>query len=1113
MKLTLKFLTNLFILLDTIIYNIFYQYFIFDITKGCELAVRRIRQPRLYSKSYLRSSGGLSRIKFNKLLVLSRRFNSTWIDDESSKLDVSIKKFKLSSYVNSIFYNNAVYKDYLDRIDSLDLVKWSEVDFDFMFKYIGDDVKNNIIDCKLLDKLVSYTCDWVNGKIKNSEYLIFMAGFKYDIVKDSQLKYIIYYEVESIWYSYLYEMSRILYKKLNRDDLKLMIPFHIDPNIISVTNIYNTITITFRNREDFSITKEFIGDYKPVEGRYRIYCFDPVKGRFTPSLTDDYKSMRIYTLDSLNRLLSSSLDIFCDAFYQLDHTVFDSSSDTLCKIQFQSDLSNEDLIKVINFDWLNIGSPTVDNVYDRTSVYHPVDNKPISSNSTIRDLLRENVDFMVEQDSIYNSYIKTDRVITEDYINRLNKSLSRDYVIGALDIETFTEFNGTLSPFVLCYSDSEGNSKSFYGVDCVVDYLDYIRNLKLSLPLRIYVHNGSKFDFIFLLHNVLSIRASISDVLKINNRKSNIISMNYVGRSIMFIDSYRILSASLSDMAKSFNLDFNKDDRFDYIFDVECELMAKGKYNSISVDQRERMIDYCMADTNCLLSVMQIFNSKLLELGGGLILGNTISMLSFHDYVINHGWDILNNSNDIYTIPKQFDEVVTGSYNGGICDVFKRLLLDNSLFNSLSDILPNECFTDNNILYEDLVSSYPNSMSNNKLGVGLPIPTSKLIYDNDNKLLPGFYHLNITTLDNRGLLYCKGIIEGNGYSSFIGKNIDVFLPSFEIEYLESIGFIKVNFIHSGVYYNKTANLFFDYVNKWFNIKRTSSKSDPIRSISKLFLNSLYGIFGLKTDQHYIVYISPAIRTDIYELLCNNEVIVKPGIINILSESEYRIVREIIKTNPGLDSYIDILTKPRFRQLHLNRGISSWITSLSRITLIRKWLLVGLDNLIYSDTDSVIYLSEAESKTINTGELGSWEDASCKVNEEVRIVGVTCLLPKTYSIIYLGLESGKIYEVSKNKGLPVKGVVEYSSVNSFISEFRNYYNNISISDYGFISGSIRLINSDVRIRGIFNNLKRDMRKLVIRNRELLDNIKFIKKVDNKRLFTSINSSVPRNADGQ
>lgn len=57
---------------------------------------------------------------------------------------------------------------------------------------------------------------------------------------------------------------------------------------------------------------------------------------------------------------------------------------------------------------------------------------------------------------------------------------------------------------------------------------------------------------------------------------------------------------------------------------------------------------------------------------------------------------------------------------------------------------------------------------------------------------------------------------------------------YKIKLLEGIEFTKVD-------------LFIEYVNHFYNIKKISDKNSPQRFIAKLHLNTLYGIFGRRQD--------------------------------------------------------------------------------------------------------------------------------------------------------------------------------------------------------------------------------------------------------------------------
>lgn len=122
---------------------------------------------------------------------------------------------------------------------------------------------------------------------------------------------------------------------------------------------------------------------------------------------------------------------------------------------------------------------------------------------------------------------------------------------------------------------------------------------------------------------------------------------------------------------------------------------------------------------------------------------------------------------------------------------------------------------------------------NTSMPVGVPKTTEKLMFSSDDTLLPGFYEVLVESV-GKGLVYTKA--GSSKLSAFTGfKRLS--LTSAEIEEFTKLGEIRILKVYKGIYYENYSNIFSNYIAKWFNIKKVTPKSDPLRNIAKLFLNS------------------------------------------------------------------------------------------------------------------------------------------------------------------------------------------------------------------------------------------------------------------------------------
>lgn len=130
----------------------------------------------------------------------------------------------------------------------------------------------------------------------------------------------------------------------------------------------------------------------------------------------------------------------------------------------------------------------------------------------------------------------------------------------------------------------------------------------------------------------------------------------------------------------------------------------------------------------------------------------------------------------------------------------------------------------------------------------------------------------------------------------------------------------------------------EYIDYWYEIKRTAPKGSPERAIAKLMLNSLYGRFGMGVE-----------ITD-FELVWHDE-------LGDWVAEEFHAMRDEV---PGYIPY------------------ATFVTAYARTALSDAMLLVcdkaGADAIIHCDTDSVIYKG-APTLTDSLGrtdKLGDWK---------------------------------------------------------------------------------------------------------------------------------------------
>ena len=190
-----------------------------------------------------------------------------------------------------------------------------------------------------------------------------------------------------------------------------------------------------------------------------------------------------------------------------------------------------------------------------------------------------------------------------------------------------------------------------------------------------------------------------------------------------------------------------------------------------------------------------------------------------------------------------------------------------------------------------------------------------------------------------------------------------------------------------------ANIFDNYVDHFFNIKKTSVGSQ--KAIAKLHLNGLYGYFGRRQDLIETVNVS---NTSLHNYLST------------------RIVKELLKIN---DNYSTLLLSANINHKvlrELNMVCESAIKSSNRIVMSNVAIAAAvtayarnhmiyyklLPVTVYTDTDSIFTTNELSEFLIGSG-LGQMKDElNGKVIKEGLFLGI-----KKYGYWYLDDNNNKI----------------------------------------------------------------------------------------------------------
>jgi len=317
-----------------------------------------------------------------------------------------------------------------------------------------------------------------------------------------------------------------------------------------------------------------------------------------------------------------------------------------------------------------------------------------------------------------------------------NKSLSKNFI--TMDLET-KNINGVLVPY--CVSIFDGKvPKSFY----ITDYKSSSEMLKASIQYvlkrkynkhRVYLHNFSHFDGIFLMEEIISITGSnrvkpvIRDGRIINLRVEFAVNQNNKNKYyVEFRDSYLLLTTSLESLGNSFSLNKGKLEQklpFPYSFINEANVdysyigpmpefkyygkINESEYNQLQLklksksknigkwDLKKETIKYCEQDCKTLYYAIKEF-SKLIyfEFRTDISQTPTVSSLAFKVYRAL----FFQEKKKIPVLKGLVYDFIYQAYYGGAVDSYIPF--------------------GENIKGYDVNALYPTSMKNNLMPVGNP---------------------------------------------------------------------------------------------------------------------------------------------------------------------------------------------------------------------------------------------------------------------------------------------------------------------------------------------------------------------------------------------------------
>jgi len=637
-------------------------------------------------------------------------------------------------------------------------------------------------------------------------------------------------------------------------------------------------------------------------------------------------------------------------------------------------------------------------------IYRMVD-KRINYNSFTRTI--GNVKSYIDNTGIYDRdiIIKFSRVYPLPYKARHSLLLHPEWKLGSLDIETYTINNDVSKAYAIGFY-AKGKVETFYidqnlNSDVLIKRcLDKMLSEEYN-GYTFYVHNLAKYDnyyiipvllqcvslypeiynykFVFRDDHVIGIK--ISKKVKIykkddkskKSKKDNKDNKFYFKTySVRIVDSYTLLSTSLDKLCVTFNTEIKKS-IFPYKFIHQNNLFYIGKkpdiqffkfkvenkctgvlreevinineYNLIKNENwsvKEETLTYLQNDLISLYQVIEKFNKHLYNnYSIHIVESLTISSLTMNVFLRNYY------KNNIPLIKqKSVYNDLKKSYYGGITEVYRPYGKNLYLYdvNSLYPFVALNSMPGLNCIYKDNINKDFSELKNNIFGY---------FYCRINAPM-GYLGL-LPYRTKSGLISPIGMFEGFYFSE-------------ELKFAYENGY-KITVL-SGYQFDKTENVFNDYVKHLYEIKSTT-KDDVIRAITKSLLNNLLGRWGLNINKYITRFVSHnefewiketrEIRSFRYvedKVLVTYDKEVSQDVCD-LHKLDYR---KVLLDN--IENESDLLTEhDKFNDVSV--AISSAVTSYARIFMnrIKLDILEKGGRLYYTDTDSIVTDIKLDNKLV------------------------------------------------------------------------------------------------------------------------------------------------------
>lgn len=656
------------------------------------------------------------------------------------------------------------------------------------------------------------------------------------------------------------------------------------------------------------------------------------------------------------------------------------------------------------------------------------------------------------------------------------------------DFECFQNGNGTHIPYLVVLKGiSQPDPISFWGKDCLKNFIDYITTPMNKVTGYLYCHNGSGYDFNLILVGLMQFSDKFEErPLDVLMRGSKILTCQISSSPPLVLrDTYLVLPAGLAKLCKDLKIkqEFAKT-AFDHSKITSFESAEKHK---------KEVLNYCIQDVKALEQVFKLFSRAMWEVGPVLL--QTSMSLASHALEL---WKIIEAGPSLSSLvlpdTKTYN-VLRNMYHGG------RVLATLAKYDSVmydfvteEDDQGNFTFFDDEgfslmdfdeikrnihifpgkecIKQLDVVSLYPAVMYFESFPVGGFIQEIRWRPDNLRGEEEAKSMVQIITLGKWVSIEHDGETIKAENPAYNQLKEEMFRMCYEVDMdcpktaivaflmrkvddtpvqnlaplrrhwvtgVELFEAIKVGYsllrVHAKFGWASRASIFKKYIGLLFKIKEDNKKdkSSVMYMVAKLLMNALSGKFGQKIVMEVTKLLSelPEDPDKLFENLLN----VRNQLIEAIDEDKKALPVGYIFTSTK---------KAEDVEANLPTHLSVFILAHSRRKMSKMLRFVNgyydkENTIMYTDTDSMVVKEHTFNLLKNGGfignKLGQLED---EFPNETIIAG-RFLAPKVYTLMMLkqlpnSQKCGIAYKV-RCKGIPHRGDVFFG--NSYTLDERDF----------------------------------------------------------------------------